>query len=197
MSKENQRGELILILGGARSGKSTFAQKLAVAQERDVTYVATALPLDEEMGRRIAKHKEGRPASWRTVEAPYSADREIPGLCEDGSFVIWDCVTVFLTNLLLELEERGEPADRIEEQLLLRFEKLLSQLEGCPGTLVVVSNEVGLGIVPEYPLGRSFRDLAGRVNQMLARQADKVFFVLAGLPIEVKEQAYFLPGAIL
>lgn len=191
MGKECQEGKLILILGGARSGKSAFAQKLAQSQKAPVAYVASALPLDEEMVRRIDRHKKLRPHDWLTVEAPYSADTEVVTLCRGKKFVIWDCVTVFLTNLLLEQEKKCRPADRIEDDIIRRFENMLSRLEGCPGTLAVVSNEVGSGIVPEYPLGRNFRDLAGRVNQIFAKQADKVFFTVAGLPIEIKENAFF------
>ncbi len=189
MMKECREGKLILILGGARSGKSAFAQKLAQSQELPVAYVASALPLDEEMIRRIEKHKSLRPHDWLTVEAPYSADTEVVALCREKKFVIWDCVTVFLTNLLLEQEEKGHPAERIEDNILCRFENMLSWLESSPGTLAVVSNEVGSGIVPEYPLGRTFRDLAGRVNQTFAKHADKVFFTVAGLTIDIKEYA--------
>lgn len=180
------QGELILVLGGARSGKSTFAQSLAQAQELPVTYLASALPIDEEMVRRIDKHRDSRPSLWTTVEAPYSADTEVVALCRDRQFVIWDCVTVFLTNLLLEAEEEGKGDTEIEELILQRFETMLSCLEKCFGSLVVVANEVGLGIVPEYPLSRTFRDLAGLVNQLIARKAHKVYFVIAGLPMEIK-----------
>jgi len=217
MSKNTSRGELILVLGGARSGKSTFAQKLAMHQDLPVAYVASALPLDEEMRRRIAKHQEARPDGWATVEAPYSGDREVVRLCKEKTFVLWDCVTVFLSNIFLECHGMADkengikevilpppvplemeppakiPEDTIEESILLRFESMLGQLETCPGTLVAVSNEVGSGIVPEYPLGREFRDLAGRVNQLLAQKADRVFFLAAGIAIEIKEHS-FHPG---
>ena len=185
-----QRGKLILILGGARSGKSAFAQKLAQSQELPVTYVASGLPLDEEMRRRIAKHKASRPVEWSTVEAPYSADQEVIPLCSEKKLVLWDCITVFLTNLLLESSGEDTVPDQVEDLILERFQSMLSRIEGCPGTLIAVSNEVGLGIVPEHPLGRGFRDLAGRVNQLLAQKADQVFFVLAGIPVEIKEGAF-------
>lgn len=177
---------LILILGGARSGKSTFAQSLAQAQDLPVAYVASALPIDEEMQRRIDKHRDLRPSLWTTVEAPYSADKEVVALCRDKQFVIWDCVTVFLTNLLLEAAEEVKNDTETEEVILQRFERMLSCLKESSGTLVVVANEVGLGIVPEYPLSRTFRDLAGRLNQLLAQKADKVYFLVAGLPMEIK-----------
>lgn len=188
MSEGYRRGQFILVLGGARSGKSAFAQKLAQSQELNVTYVASALPIDEEMERRIAKHKEARPIQWATVEAPYSADTAVITACKKEQFVIWDCVTVFLSNILLECFDKGLEADEAEALILSRFSYMLCKLEGCPGTLVAVSNEVGLGVVPEYPLGRSFRDISGRVNQILAQQADKVFFVVAGIPVEIKER---------
>lgn len=182
------QGELVLVLGGARSGKSSFAQALAQAQEQGlpVAYIATAIPVDGEMEKRIVKHRETRPPGWKTVEAPYSADREAAVLCQEPGFVVWDCLTVFLSNILYQSSLAGAEPEAAEAEIIFRLETMLSSLEGCPGTLVVVANEVGMGIVPEYPLGRNFRDLAGRVNQFLARKADKVYFVIAGLPVRLK-----------
>jgi adenosylcobinamide kinase/adenosylcobinamide-phosphate guanylyltransferase len=206
-NRADKKGELILVLGGARSGKSRFAQELALGQDLPVTYVASAVPLDAEMEQRIARHREDRPAAWETVEAPYSGDREVPILCQENRFVIWDCVTVFLSNLVFaDFEGFENPAsgsaaegegnqgvnqDRSvyqarEAEIMSRFELMLSLLEDCPGSLVIVANEVGLGIVPEYPLGRYYRDLAGRVNRLLAQKAEKVYFLIAGLPLEIK-----------
>jgi len=180
------QGKVILVLGGARSGKSSFAQSLAMEQSLPVTYLATALPIDEEMQRRIVHHRDTRPPVWKTVEAPYSADAEVVALCREEQFVIWDCVTVFLTNLIIEAKAEGKNEAEIEELILRRIKVMLTRLEGCCGCLVIVSNEVGLGIVPEYPLSRTFRDLTGRVNQILAKKADKVYFVIAGIPVEIK-----------
>lgn len=186
MGQVNCPGEMILVLGGARSGKSAYAQKLAQSQELPVTYLASAIPLDEEMRQRIVRHRETRPKEWTTVEAPYSADKEVIALCSEKRLVIWDCITVFLTNLMLKGSQEGEGPDEIEASILSRFQMMFSEAEGLPGTLIAVSNEVGLGLVPEYPLGRNFRDLAGRVNQLLAQQADKVFLMVAGLPLQIK-----------
>lgn len=195
------KGELILVLGGARSGKSSLAQSLALAQDLPVTYVASAVAIDVEMEERIARHRKERPDSWETVEAPYSGDREIPIFCQEPGFVIWDCVTVFLSNLVFaDFEDQGHGTGRgktlgeenlevhqgREAEILSRFELMLSRLEDCPGSLVIVANEVGLGIIPEYPLSRYFRDLAGRVNRLLAQKADKVYFIIAGVPLEIK-----------
>ncbi len=197
------KGELILVLGGARSGKSSFAQGLALDQDLPVSYVASAVAIDREMEERIARHREERPNAWETVEAPYSGDREIPILCQEPRFVIWDCVTVFLSNLVFADFEDGNAESPGEEnggeetpgitqeretEILSRFQLMLTRIEGCPGSLVIVANEVGLGIVPEHPLGRYYRDLAGRVNRLLAQKADKVYFIIAGLPLEVKAE---------
>jgi adenosylcobinamide kinase/adenosylcobinamide-phosphate guanylyltransferase len=190
MNEQTGQGRFILVLGGARSGKSTFAQKLAQSQNLDVTYVACALPIDKEMERRIAKHKESRPIGWTTIEAPYSADTAVISACKKGQFVLWDCVTVFLSNILLDCCDKGLGDDEAEALILRRITDMLCKLEDCPGTLVAVSNEVGLGVVPGQPLGRSFRDIAGRVNQILAQRADKVFFIIAGIPVEIKERGY-------
>lgn len=170
--------KLILVLGGARAGKSTFAMRLAmeVAGERSVTFIATAQALDDDMAQRIARHREERPPHWSTIEEPYQLDRAFI-TASDSSVVLIDCLTLFVSNWLL----CGEDLKPQEVS-----ESLLATLPFQTQTVICVSNEVGLGIVPETPLGRTFRDLLGRVNQQFAAAADEVYLLVAGLPLRLK-----------
>ncbi|MYZ49482.1 bifunctional adenosylcobinamide kinase/adenosylcobinamide-phosphate guanylyltransferase [Propylenella binzhouense] len=165
----------VLVLGGARSGKSAHAEALAAASGLERVYVATAEPRDAEMGERIAHHRARRGALWRTVEAPDALEQAVAAEAAPGRAVLVDCLTLWLSNLLLagaDLESRC---------------RALSGLVGrLPGLLVLVSNEVGLGIVPENALARRFRDAQGRLNQDVAARADRVVFVAAGLPLSLK-----------
>lgn len=166
-----------LILGGARSGKSALALRRAAESGRAVTWLATAQPLDAEMAERIARHRDERPAGWRTVEEPLRLAQAL-GACAaaDGCIVV-DCVTLWLTNLML-----AEDAGLLERETAA----LLAVLPTLPGQLVLVSNEVGLGIVPDNALARRFRDEAGRFNQAIAALCERVTFVAAGLPLALK-----------
>ena len=171
---------LILITGGARAGKSQFAQSLAEAgtyQRR--LFLATAVPCDAEMKSRIARHRCSRNGLWKTVEEPFRLPERIPAqFLRNGSLLLLDCLPTFVTNLLL--------AKGSEKQIEARVRRLL---RACcrPGvTTLMVSNEVGLGLVPENSLGRRFRDLLGTVNQQAARSADEVYLLVAGIPMRVK-----------
>ena len=166
---------LTLVLGGARSGKSRYAEGLVEARPSPWLYVATAQAWDDEMRVRIAEHRARRPAPWETVDAPRdlaSAIREAPA----GRPVLVDCLTLWLTNAMLD-----EAAD-----LAAELDALVEACRAAPGPLVLVSNEVGFGIVPENALARRFRDEAGRLHQRLAAQADRVVLVVAGLPMTIK-----------
>lgn len=179
-------GELILILGGSRSGKSTYAQKLALELGgARVLFVATAEARDDEMQARIAKHKEERPAGWRTLEAPLDVAEALRPTVGDARVVLLDCLTLLASNAMLA---QGENADEkaMEQALLREVNAVLDLWRAGDFDLIVVSNEVGLGVVPAYELGRYYRDLLGRANQMLAAQADRVYFMIAGLPLELK-----------
>lgn len=171
-------GKLILILGGARSGKSRFALELARQAGGDVLFVATAEPGDEEMKHRIQAHRKARPAGWRTLEAPVGVGERIKGELGKAQVVILDCLTLLVSNLL-----GSEPQNQLEERLAQELEDLLHC--GAP-TLIVVSNEVGLGIVPDNPLARTYRDLLGQANQILAREADEVYLMVSGIPVHLK-----------
>jgi adenosylcobinamide kinase/adenosylcobinamide-phosphate guanylyltransferase len=163
---------LTLVLGGARSGKSRYSEELVGRTAPPWTYVATAEAWDTEMAERIAHHRARRDANWRTLDAPLALADTIGGLT--GSALI-DCLTLWLSNIML--------AGRDVEA---ETEALLAALARAPGPLVVVSNEVGLGIVPDTPLGRAFRDAQGRLNQRVAAAADRVIFMAAGLPLNLK-----------
>lgn len=173
---------LTLVTGGARAGKSRYALSL-MDPERPVTYIATAEALDEDMGARIARHRAERPSAWATVEAPV----ELAGAvlrAPQGDGLIIDCLTLWVSNLLLRDpswtggSEPWYPAREVGE--------LLRALRARDPSVVVVTNEVGLGVVPPTPLGRAYRDALGRVNQQVAEAAGRVAFVVAGIPMVVK-----------
>jgi len=163
---------LELILGGARSGKSALAERLAMQQPGAVCYIATATADDEEMQRRITAHRQRRPDHWQTVEEPIALAQALLDNATDDNCIIVDCLTLWLSNLLLEQQ------DHLQRQL----DHLLMLLPTLPGHQILVSNEVGLGIVPMGELTRRLQDQAGWLHQALAAQADRVIFTVAGLP---------------
>ncbi len=179
-------GEFVLVLGGARSGKSRFAQDLALERGGErVVFVATAEAGDAEMVERIDRHRRERPAGWRTLEAPRAVAEALPAQVEDAQVVLLDCLTVLISNLVLEAEE--DPfAPEVEARIVAEIEAIAGIAEAFPGTFVAVSNEAGMGVVPPYPLGRAFRDLQGRANQILAQRADAVYLLVAGVPLQLK-----------
>ena len=185
-------GKTILILGGARSGKSRFAGQLAdeLVGGGGVTYLATAEVGDEEMADRILRHRRDRPPDWRTVEVPREVVAVIEELGSDAvggsgqSVILLDCVTLWISNLLLA--EGEEAARDREEAILAEVRALVREVSKADAHVILVSNEVGLGVVPPTHLGRAFRDIAGRANQILAQAADEVYIVWAGLPQRVK-----------
>lgn len=164
-----------LILGGARSGKSTYAEGLAQGHDGPRVYIATAQAFDGEMTGRIAAHVARRGPAWRTVEEPVALPDALSAADDGESFILVDCITLWLTNVLLG-----------EHDLDALTAKLLQVLGSCKGPVVLVSNEVGLGIVPENALARRFRDEAGILNQKLAQSAERVVLVTAGLPLQLK-----------
>ncbi len=173
---------LTLILGGARSGKSDFAQ--ALAQKRggaQVLFVATAQALDDEMQARIHNHQAGRDTRWVTLEAPRAIANALRS-APLAHIVLLDCMTLWVSNVLLA-EEFNATASALAE-----LEELLAWHRASDAELIVVSNEVGMGLVPPSEMGRAYRDLLGAVNRKLAGSADEVFLLVAGLPIEVKSR---------
>ncbi len=166
---------LTLVMGGARSGKSRQAETLVTALPPPWTYIATAQAFDDEMRERIALHRGRREPGWTTLDAPLDLPQAIDSAARDASPVLVDCLTLWLTNIMLA--ERDIPAETAA---------LHAALERAKAPVVLVSNEVGLGIVPDNALARRFRDEAGRLHQQLAARADRVFFMVAGLPMTVK-----------
>ena len=175
-------GELILLLGGARAGKSAAAERLAQAGRR-VLFIATAEALDEEMRRRIAAHRARRPSGWDTLEEPLDPVAAAGPILDRYDTVVLDCLTLWVSNLLLrQADDSG-----VEAAILAATRALLELVESSSATWIVISNEVGLGVVPPSPLGRTYRDALGRVNQLVAARAGKVYLMVAGLALELKE----------
>jgi adenosylcobinamide kinase/adenosylcobinamide-phosphate guanylyltransferase len=183
-------GKLTLILGGARSGKSTFAEKLAARHGGRVVYIATAQPLDEEMQTRIAAHRQKRPDSWQTLEIPAQVGQTLAERPPQAEVVLLDCLTLLVANRLLEASPDVDQPDEQAAAIRVQQEinRLLAAIQASPAHWIVVSNEVGLGLVPPYPLGRIYRDLLGWANQQLARQAEQVVFMIAGMPMKLTPQ---------
>jgi adenosylcobinamide kinase / adenosylcobinamide-phosphate guanylyltransferase len=176
---------ITLILGGARSGKSSYAQSLAEATGRSVTFIATAQALDEEMSGRIQKHRAERPAGWETLETPCDIASHGPQIKSD--VVLLDCITLLISNLLMQ----SVKDDRVDEApFMLAVQKEMEGLIAATHTQnrdwFIISNEVGLGLVPVYLMGRVYRDALGWANQRLAREANTVLFMVAGIPMAVK-----------
>ena len=178
---------LTFIIGGARSGKSDYAARAAEEAQGQVLFIATAQSLDEEMRSRIAAHKELRPASWRTLELP----REVGGYLlehpQDADMVVVDCLTLLISNRLLDVTPDVDHPDEDVARAVVEHEvgMLLKAIDESRSRWLVVSNEVGQGVVPAYPLGRLFRDLLGWANKRLADKADEVILMVAGIPVPV------------
>jgi adenosylcobinamide kinase/adenosylcobinamide-phosphate guanylyltransferase len=181
-------GKLILILGGARSGKSTYAEKLVMQNGGRVAYIATAQALDEEMQSRIAAHRQKRPDSWQTLEIPCSVGRALLAQPPQAEVILLDCLTLLVANRLLQAADDVDHPDEAKAAALVQDEidDLLQAIQSSPAQWLVVSNEVGLGLVPPYPLGRIYRDLLGWANQRLARVAERVVFMIAGIPMRLE-----------
>ena len=178
--------QLTLILGGARSGKSTYAEQLA-APYAEVLYIATAEAWADELRPRIAAHRAQRRPAWRKVEAPRQIGAAIAAaLTPATACVLVDCITLLASNVILALPEGSDDASAASAALAAEIDLLLDVYARSSAAWCLVSNEVGLGIVPAYPLGRVYRDALGRANQRLAAVADRVLFMVAGLPLTVK-----------
>jgi len=182
---------LTLILGGARSGKSQLAQRLATRSGRPVLFVATLEPLDEEVAARIESHRASRPDTWRVIEAPRDAPDALARHARPGDFVLFDCMTVWIAN---EILARIGDADAVplativaaSHEILAQVDRLLDWCGRFDGEVAIVSNEVGMSVVPPYRLGRVFRDVAGEANKRVAARADRAYLAVAGLALELK-----------
>ncbi|MDO8735808.1 MAG: bifunctional adenosylcobinamide kinase/adenosylcobinamide-phosphate guanylyltransferase [Thermoleophilia bacterium] len=192
---------MIFVTGGARSGKSGLAEKLAreraivagssVASSADaaatdaaVIYIATAEAKDGEMRERIAEHRERRPAGWRTVEAPENLSEAVEEALAEGGIVLVDCLTVYISNLLMN--NGIASGERVKRAVDREMDELVEVCRSGDSRVILVSNEVGMGIVPDNMLARTFRDVAGRANQKLAAAADEVYLCVSGIPMKVK-----------
>ena len=174
---------IIFITGGARSGKSSFAEKRALEFGTSLGYLATAQMLDDEMHERIRQHRERRGVQWHTIEEPINLSQALAGC--DGTYqaILVDCITLWLSNLLCMYEESGGDCEELIQEDVLR---LKNTLQSMVTPVILVSNEVGQGIVPDNRLARLFRDIAGITNQALAAAADEVHVVISGIPLRLK-----------
>tara|TARA_B100000519_G_scaffold52969_1_gene43645 strand:+ start:681 stop:1226 length:546 start_codon:yes stop_codon:yes gene_type:complete len=178
--------KLIFVSGGARSGKSSFVENWAINNGNKVLFIATAERSDEEMTERIEAHIQSRPESWKTIETPLNISQSFNKNDEYFDTVIVDCINLLASNALLTL-----PKDAIQKQsddvILFQIEDLINTYNESSATWLIVTNEVGLGLVPPYKLGRLFRDSLGRANQKLADIADEVIFMVSGIPMYIKK----------
>ncbi|MGI9860320.1 bifunctional adenosylcobinamide kinase/adenosylcobinamide-phosphate guanylyltransferase [Moorella naiadis] len=188
--KMEERGPLIMITGGSRSGKSSLAEELAGRAGGEVVYLATATVDDAEMAARVARHRRRRPACWRTVEVPLEVAAAIEQEGARAVTLLMDSLGMWLTNLLGSYDGEGagsqDEQEKIIAGIMAKVQELAVAARQARARVIIVTDEVGLGLVPPYPLGRLFRDLLGLANQELARQADTVYLVVAGLPVVLK-----------
>ena len=181
MSSNGSAGRIVLVVGGVRSGKSRYAQQLATSGKR-VAFIATAEARDEDMAQRIARHKEERPAAWTTIEEPLAIAEALRKCGNQFDTIVIDCLTVWASNLLAN---EGEAADRIQS----RASQFVQVLRQAPARVILVSNEVGSGIIPNSEMGRTYRDVLGGINQRVAAAADEVVLLVAGCPLVIKPAA--------
>lgn len=185
-------GKLVLVTGGARSGKSSYAESIIKKLEGEILYIATSIPFDDEMRERVKKHRERRPIEWHTYEGYKNLKTVFKQGEADYKGILLDCVTIMLTNLMFDkaaddIDRLSQEAiDAIEEKIIAEVKGFIDAAEKSDSTIVMVTNEVGDGIVPENKLARIFRDIAGRVNQYIASRSDEVYLVVCGMPVKIK-----------
>lgn len=180
-------GKIVLITGGARCGKSRFAENYVINSGKNIAYIATSQIYDDEMAYRVKLHRERRPAAWQTFEAPFAAHDAIKEAFEKHDTVLFDCLTLYLSNYLCQKENQSLSLDDLYDGSAMLMKNLIDTVRGCPNrTCVFVTNEVGCGIVPENELARKYRDLAGICNQQIAKTADEVYLVVSGIPLQIK-----------
>jgi adenosylcobinamide kinase/adenosylcobinamide-phosphate guanylyltransferase len=183
MTPEIPTNGITLILGGARSGKSSFAEKIAREAGNPVLFIATATAGDDEMAERIRKHKASRPAEWQTLELPRGIGSNL--VAPLAPVVIVDCITLLVSNILLTFQE-NTPTEAVMNKIHIEIDELIAAQSRLGGQWLIISNEVGLGVVPPYPLGRIYRDALGWANQALAKAANRVVLMVAGIPMVIK-----------
>ena len=191
------KSQIILCSGGARSGKSEFAERLALATAGRKAYVATGQAFDEEMIDRIKKHQERRGEIWNNFEVPLHLAKEWQNISQTADVILIDCLTMFTTNHMMAHGsiQGQQDANQLEAAVLTELESLLASIKSCEDKIVIfVTNEIGLGIVPDNKLARYFRDIAGRVNRTVAVAADKLYVTISGVTIELKSQEVHING---
>ena len=179
----------ILITGGARSGKSRFAQELALKSGKPVLFVATAEAGDEEMRQRIEEHQKKRPSTWKTLEVTTGVGKEILEKVGGAQVVIVDCITLLVNNIFNQFADQTDEqmdAFLVEKEVNREITELIDCINRLDASFIIVTNEVGMGLVPANRMGRLYRDLLGKANQLLAERADEVYLMVAGLPVKVK-----------
>ena len=177
---------LIFITGGARSGKSRYAVELAKQKGGKVAFIATAIAGDEEMTQRILLHQAARPSDWTTIEESINVSQAITDVVSNHDTIIVDCLTLLITNLVFEPPYQEEINDEKEQKIYAAVGKIIETTENLDATVIVISNELGMGLVPEDALARRFRDVAGRANQLMAEAADEVYVCISGIPMRIK-----------
>lgn len=177
---------LCVISGGARSGKSEFAEELALGSGLDVIYVATSVVFDEEMQRRVEHHKSRRPEEWATVEEQHELAAAIQQHAAPGKLVLVDCLTIWLMNIMFRLGVSEKINDEQEAAIMREVAAAAEAMQSAPCPVIAVTNEVGTGLVPDYPMGRIYRDLSGRMNRAFTAKANEAYVVMMGIPIEIK-----------
>lgn len=188
-----QSSRIVLCTGGARSGKSEFAERLVLSLPGQKGYVATGQAFDDEMKDRIAKHRARRGAQWRNFEIPFKLQETWPTVLSQCDIILVDCLTMYTTNAMLaDNPETQEQCHQLEQQLMAELSAVIAQARQAQKTVVFVTNELGLGIVPDNAMARHFRDIAGLVNQTVATLADEVYLTLSGITIEVKSREVVL-----
>lgn len=188
----------VLVTGGARSGKSNHAEGILNQIKGQKLYIATAIPFDDEMKDRIKKHQSMRPADWETYEGFKNLDQVIKEKGPKVQGILVDCVTLWLTNLMFKFAGATDldalsqdEIYQIEQRILQELQKFIEEAGKLEATVVLVTNEIGMGLVPENKLSRIFRDIQGRINQLLGKAADQVYLVVCGVPLEIKKNAIY------
>ncbi|MEG0180389.1 MAG: bifunctional adenosylcobinamide kinase/adenosylcobinamide-phosphate guanylyltransferase [Terrisporobacter sp.] len=182
---------IVLVTGGARSGKSSFAESLCINQNNRTAYIATSVAFDDEMKDRVKKHQESRPQEWKTYEIYKDIYSIVETLDKNHGTVLLDCLTLMINNLMftygIDIETAStDEVNEIEEYIKNQIEKLLEKVKNTNLYFVIVTNELGMGIVPENKLSRIYRDFVGRANQQIAKTSDEVYLVVSGIPMKVK-----------
>ena len=189
-----KKPKIVLITGGVRSGKSSFAEKLARNLGQKIAFIATAQSLDKEMEDRIAQHRANRPVHWETYEEPYQVAQVIQKVREktEVEVILLDCLALLVSNLMQNYQQDSSN-NGLAEKIIWKINEITSEATQCSATVIIVSNEVGLGLVPANPMGRFFRDILGKANQIIASSSDEVYLMVAGIPLLIKgksDEAY-------